>query len=98
MKLNKTEFNALVQLLAAASVEEPQCLSEVLMTAVLKELHDKLCRRIFSEQKKYKVSLTPAESIAFWMTFNDSTPEHYEGNLALKICNDTHQKYLSTVI
>jgi hypothetical protein len=95
MKLSKNEFKAFLDLLEQVFLKDPETVPEALQTAVLAELYRQNIKRFFDDKKTYRVTLSPAQALAFWSRFSNSRQTVYEGALINMICGEVHKKYLT---
>ncbi len=66
-----------------------------LLLAALVEVKDKLAAKLLHQQELYSLKLTPVQSIALRLFYNDYVKDStsYMGNALMKIANESHQKF-----
>lgn len=101
LKITSSQFSSLLNLfhsLCGIDVLPPKSFEGKLLLAILSGIYKQLYKKAVDKKKKYTVTLSEQEALAFFIFFKK---QHilpgdavYEANLLDTICNQIHQKYI----
>lgn len=101
-KLNKSQLQSLLNLFQQiCSLEKPDNFEARLLYVILEQIKSQLIKKSADTRKKYIVSFTDHESLAFFIFFKKFhffTPETlYEATMVNLICNQIHSHHSNPI-
>jgi hypothetical protein len=92
-----TLFNIFQMLCGDKEVPAPESFEARLMLAILHGIYKQLYKKAVDRKKKYAISMSEQEALAFWIFFSKyeflEQEAVFERNLIQTILNGIHQKY-----
>jgi hypothetical protein len=95
LKLKKSELQALEKVLAQALQVEQISIEDKLAIAILSKFYKRIIIKLLDLKPKYNIQMDDTTALAFYQYYHlDSfSPQNFEDNLLLQICNNINQKY-----
>jgi hypothetical protein len=95
LKLTSQQLNALLHLLTiVVDKHQSKDMWDKLLRIELTTLHLKFAKQALVKKISYRLKISEAEAVAFWLTFSDHNlpTDSFEGNLIDILNNNIHQK------